>query len=103
MDGVVPRWPRCEAVTSDDRTGYVVVGGLRQEITGSDDDAALRATVVESIRSRAADLGRPLRVAARTPAGDWQIVIHPDGSVEDDSPGLSSRRRRSVVRLWGAS
>lgn len=102
MDEVVPRWPRCEAVISDDGTGHVVIGGLRQEITGND-DAALRAAVVESIRTRAADLGRPLRVATRTSAGDWPILIHPDGSIEDGSPGLTSRRRRSVVRLWGAS
>jgi hypothetical protein len=103
MDEVVPQWPRCEAVTSDDGTGYVIVGGLRQEIAGND-DAALRAAVVELICRRAADLGRPLRVATRTPAGDWQILIHPDGLVEDDSAGLISRsRRRSVVRLWGVS
>ncbi|GAB3930695.1 hypothetical protein GCM10011575_47330 [Microlunatus endophyticus] len=100
---VVPRWPRCEAVTSDDGTGYVIVGGLRQEIAGID-DAALRAAVVDSIRHRAADLCRPLRVSARTPAGDWQILINPDGTVEDDSTGLTSpSRRRSVARLWGAS
>ena len=78
-------WPRGTATLNEDGTAQVSIGGTVTEVAAGDVDEA-RAQVVAIVAQRAAQLGRPLRVLTRDPAGEWPLIIHPDETVtEDDS------------------
>ncbi|WP_199268792.1 hypothetical protein, partial [Cognatiluteimonas profundi] len=66
-------------------TAQVSIGGTVTEVAAGDVDEA-RAQVVAIVAARAEQLGRPLHVLTRDPAGEWPLIIHPDQTVtEDDS------------------
>ncbi|WP_407792041.1 AAA family ATPase (plasmid) [Streptomyces sp. L7] len=78
-------WPRATATLNEDGTAEVSIGGTVTEVAAGDVDEA-RAQVVAIVAARAQQLGRPLRVLTRDPAGEWPLIIHPDETVmEDDS------------------
>ncbi|WP_295125004.1 AAA family ATPase [uncultured Leifsonia sp.] len=78
-------WPRATATLNEDGTAQVSIGGTATEIAAGDVDEA-RAQVVAIVAARAEQLGRPLHVLTRDPAGEWPLIIHPDQTVtEDDS------------------
>ena len=78
-------WPRATATLNPDGTAQVSIGGTVTEVAADDVDEA-RSQVVAIVAARAQQLGRPLHVLTRDPAGEWPLIIHPDKTVsEDDS------------------
>src|SRR5665647_2370671 len=76
-------WPRVEATLNDDGTAEVSIGGTVHPIAAASLEEA-RAQVIALVAQKAGQLGRPLRALTRDPAGEWPIVIHPDGTVDPD-------------------
>ncbi|MDR1427061.1 MAG: hypothetical protein LBJ08_04815 [Bifidobacteriaceae bacterium] len=78
------RGPRAVATVRADGTGEVSIGRRTIPLKGAD-VAEAGAIVVELLAARAAQRGRPIRMMARSPAGCRLVVVHPDGSLGDDS------------------
>ncbi len=76
-------WPRATATLNEDGTAQVSIGGTVTEVAAGDVDEA-RAQVVAIVAARAEQLGRPLHVLTRDPAGEWPLIIHPDQTVTED-------------------
>lgn len=94
----VPDWPRIEAVTRPDGSAEVVVDGASHPIeTTSLEDA--RASIVTKVTETAVELGRPVRMTASGPDGVWPLVVHPDGSVQDDDTAPSPRAPRRAAAV----
>ncbi|MDR1295335.1 MAG: hypothetical protein LBK59_10380 [Bifidobacteriaceae bacterium] len=90
------RSPRVFATVRGDGTGEVVIGGRTVPIEGGDLAEAGRLAV-EVAAARAAQVGRPVRMAATSPAGTRLVVVHPDGRLTPDDD--ASRRPRTSVLL----
>lgn len=101
-DDSVPTWPRVQAVVRADGTGEVTVNGTSHPVHADTVDDA-RAAVLDRVTQLAAGpLGRPVRVDTRDPDGQWQLIVHPDGHVDDfatdgpaDGQELGRRARQS--------
>jgi len=76
-------WPRVEAIINADGTAEVSIGGRAHQIAADGIDAA-RPEVIALIAQHAAQLGRPLRAVTNDPDGQWPLIIHADGVVEND-------------------
>ncbi|MFC8798098.1 hypothetical protein ACFT2C_10245 [Promicromonospora sp. NPDC057138] len=79
----VPVWPRIEAVTRSDGTGELTIDGTSHPIQAPTIEEA-RQTILTRIADTAAELRRPVRALASGPDGQWPLMVHPDGRVEDD-------------------
>lgn len=103
MSTAPAEWPKVEAIIKEDGTGEVRIGGSIHPIqTG--DLAAARAAAVQIVAGAAAKLGRNLRAAMSDPEGEWPLIIHADGTVEEADPGTTQEpgkekpaRRRKVT------
>jgi hypothetical protein len=93
------RGPRVLATVRADGTGEVVIGGRTVPIEGGDLAEAGRLAV-EVAATRAAQVGRPVRMAATSPAGTRLVVVHPDGRLTSDDD--ASRRRLPTYLLVAA-
>ncbi|RAX21772.1 ATPase [Actinomyces sp. Z5] len=82
-------WPRVEARIHADGTADVLIGGKTHQIAAGSIDAA-RPQVIALVARHAAQLGRPLRAVTNDPDGQWPLIIHADGTVEND-PTAPSR------------
>ncbi len=89
-------WPRVEATLGADGTAEVVVGGNVQHVAAADVGDA-RSQVVGIVAARAAQLGRPLRALTRDPDGEWPLIIHPDGTVEEDEKSEPKLRFPNLI------
>jgi hypothetical protein len=79
----VPNWPRIEAITRADGTGEVTINGTSHPVDGGRDTIdAILARVTDT----AAKLRRPVRVTTSGHDGEWKLIVHPDGHVEEDRP-----------------
>ncbi|NDR53544.1 AAA family ATPase [Actinomyces sp. 565] len=76
-------WPRVEAIINADGTAEVSIGGRAHHFAADSIDAA-RPEVIALIAQHAAQLGRPLRAVTNDPDGQWPLIIHADGVVEND-------------------
>ncbi|MFJ2509556.1 chromosome partitioning protein ParA [Arthrobacter citreus] len=85
MSTAPAEWPKVEAIIKEDGTGEVRIGGSIHPIQTADLSAA-RAAAVETVAGAAAKLGRSLRAAMSDPDGEWPLIIHPDGTVEEADP-----------------
>lgn len=81
-------WPKVEAIIKEDGTGEVRISGSIHPIQTADLSAA-RASAVEIVAAAAAKLGRNLRAAMSDPEGEWPLIIHADGTVEEADPGTA--------------
>ncbi|PPK93157.1 MinD-like ATPase involved in chromosome partitioning or flagellar assembly [Kineococcus xinjiangensis] len=83
-------WPCITVVVRADASAEVSINGVVQPVAAADVASARRA-VLEFVTLHAADaLGRPVHVAAVDPDGEWNLLVHPDGRVEeatDPAPG----------------
>ncbi|MFJ2521310.1 ATPase [Cellulosimicrobium cellulans] len=96
-------WPRVEAMLNDDGTAEVSIGGTMHPIAAPSVDEA-RAQVVALLAHKATQLGRPLRALTRDPDGQWPLIIHGDGTVEEDTatePQTRIRTTRATPRSAG--
>jgi hypothetical protein len=80
----VPNWPRIEAVTRSDGTGEVTINGTSHAVAGDSHRDAIDA-ILARVTDTASKIGRPVRVTTSGHGGEWKLVVHPDGRVEEDS------------------
>lgn len=93
-----PPWPRLRIILDDDHTGTVQRPGHTIAVSGDDvDDLREKAHVVAV--EQTVEIGRPLFTDITEPDDVvWEIVIHPDGHVED----VPTKDRRSIKRTSNA-
>ncbi len=77
-------FPKIDAHLSADGTAKVFISGTPHDIAAADLPSA-RAEVVALIAQTAAQLGRPVRVQTFGPDGQWPLIVHADGSVDEDA------------------
>ncbi|WP_125778376.1 hypothetical protein [Antribacter gilvus] len=87
----VPVWPRIQATTRPDGSGELTINGTSHAIETTHLEDA-RATILERVADIAAKLGRPVRLATTGPEGDWPLIVHPNGTVEEDPDGTPRPR-----------
>jgi len=88
-----PSWPKVVAVVQEDGSAHVTVNGTSHPIH-TEDIHETRRTVIDLVREEAAVvLGRPVRVDTTDPAGQWQLIVHPDGHVDEVAAPPSARGR----------
>ena len=80
----VPTWPRIEAITRADGSGEVVINGTPHAIDTSDISEA-RAAIIAVVTETAEKVARPVRLMTTGPDGQWPLIVHPDGTVEEDT------------------
>ncbi|UEJ84612.1 hypothetical protein Bra3105_18445 (plasmid) [Brachybacterium halotolerans subsp. kimchii] len=88
-------WPRITATLAPDGAGEVVINDSPTPVRGTTiDDARVQVTTL--ITQTAAKLARPVRASVTDPHGQWALLIHPDGRVEEDpnAPRKSNRANR---------
>ena len=78
----VARWPKINARLNADGTGVLTIDGREQRLDAPSIDTA-RATVLERVTRTAARLDRPVRLTTTDPDGEWELAVHPDGSVDE--------------------
>lgn len=84
-------WPHVAATLNPDGTAQVTISGNTTPVRGSSIDDA-RGQVLAQITATAAKLGRPVRAEVTDPGGEWTLIVHPDGTVDED---LTAPRKRS--------
>jgi len=88
-------WPRVEAMLNGDGTAEVSIGGTLHPIAAPSVEEA-RVQVVALLADKATQLGRPLRALTRDPDGQWRLIIHGDGTVEEDTTTEFQTRSRTT-------
>ena len=78
----VARWPTFNATLNDDGTGVLTIEGREHPLDAENIDAA-RAAVLDRVRKTAVELERPVRLTSNDPDGEWELAVHPDGSVDE--------------------
>ena len=73
--------PTITAEVRDDGTGELVVDGVLETIARAD-LAEAGAEVTARVAALAARLGAPLPMQVRDPDGMWELLVHPDGRVD---------------------
>lgn len=83
MTSRVPEFPRVSATIRDGGGGEVVINGTAHPVTATTVERT-RATVLSLVAGKAArSVQRPVRVAVDDPTGQWLLLVHPDGHVDD--------------------
>ncbi len=82
--GKIPSFPKITAKVTSDGTGEVTVNGISQTVKGKEINE-LRSRIIAVISATADKIGRPVKVLTTDPDGVWPLVVHPDGTVEQDS------------------
>ncbi|GAB3186129.1 hypothetical protein GCM10027060_26480 [Nesterenkonia halophila] len=80
----VSNWPVVQIALNEDGTGVVTIAGSKTPITAADESAA-RAQALAIVAERARDMKRPLRAWTADPSGRWPLIVHMDGTVEQDT------------------
>ncbi|WP_298459124.1 chromosome partitioning protein [uncultured Cellulomonas sp.] len=90
-----PAMLTARAVIHPDGAAEVALAGVVQQFAAQD-LARVAGNITEYIAERAAGDGRPVRVELQDPDGEWLLVVHPDGTVEEaGAPTVRVRRRHS--------
>lgn len=88
----VSNWPHIEAITRPDGSAEVTITGTSHPIeTTSLEDA--RAAITAKVAGTATQLGRPVRMTTTDPDGQWSVIVHPDGTVQEDPAGATAPRQ----------
>jgi len=88
----VSNWPHIEAITRPDGSAEVTITGTSHPIeTTSLEDA--RAAITAKVAGTATQLGRPVRMTTTDPDGQWSVIVHPDGTVQEDPAGATVPRQ----------
>ncbi|SHY49133.1 ATPase involved in chromosome partitioning [Mycobacteroides abscessus subsp. abscessus] len=85
-------WPRIEASINTDGTAVVSLNGT-QETVNAESVGHAREQITARITRVAQQLSRPVRATTTDPDGIWEIVISPDGTVENYSNAPARGRR----------
>lgn len=85
-------WPHVAATLNPDGIAQLTISGSTTPIRGRSVDDA-RGQVLARITATAAKLNRPVRAEVTDPEGEWTLLVHPDGGVEED-PTVPRKRGR---------
>ena len=85
-------WPHVAATLNPDGTAQLAISGSITPIRGRSVDDA-RGQVIARITATAVKLSRPVRAEVTDPEGQWTLLVHPDGGVEED-PTVPHKRSR---------
>lgn len=91
----VPVFPRITVSTHSDGTGDVSISGRSQTVS-AEGASAVRTRVTEIITDVAGKLGRPVKVATSGVDGEWPLIVHPDGTVEEDTSAPAPKKGRKA-------
>lgn len=91
-------WPHVTATLNPDGTAQLTISGSTSPIRGHSVDDA-RGQVLARITATAVKLNRPVRAEVTDPEGEWTLLVHPDGNVEEDptAPRRGSRASRAAA------
>ena len=78
----IPRWPKISVTLNADGTGLLTNQGRDHRLNAADIDAA-RADVIARVVATARSLERPVRLKSTDPDGEWELAVHPDGTVTE--------------------
>ena len=90
----VSAFPHVRAIVRANGTGEVVIAGNSRPIDASD-ETALRREALTIVTDLAGVLSRPVRVYTEGPEGDGELVVHPDGNIDEVTAETKGRRRRA--------
>ena len=95
--------PQVSAEVRDDGTGEISVDGVVERIAlGSLQEAG--AAITQRIATIAGEVGRPVPAQVRDPDGVWDLLIHPDGLVDEAvAPAATPTMPPPVAAPSGAS
>ena len=85
-------WPPVGATLNPDGTAQLTISGKTTPIAGRSVDDA-RGQVLARITATAAKLNRPVRAEVTDPDGEWMLIVHPDGTVDEDATTPPKRGR----------
>ncbi|WP_026126485.1 hypothetical protein [Nocardiopsis xinjiangensis] len=91
----VPVFPRITVTTRSDGTGDVSISGRSQTVS-AETASEVRTRVTEIITGVAGKLGRPVKVATAGVDGEWPLIVHPDGTVEEDASAPAPKKARKA-------
>lgn len=89
----VPVFPKITVTTHSDGTGIVSINGSSQTVSAKTAPEA-RAQVTAIVIEVAVKLGRPVKATTSGVDGEWPLVVHPDGTVEEDTSAPSPKKTR---------
>lgn len=92
----ITNWPHVKADVSASGHATVSIGGTSKEIH-AEDLAAARTAVIAHVSQAATMFGRSLRSTMTDPDGQWALIIHPDGTVEQDDAPLESSSKPTLL------
>lgn len=90
----VSAFPHVRAIVRANGTGEVVISGNSRPIDAPD-ETALRREALTIVTDLAGVLSRPVRVYTEGPEGDGELIVHPDGNIDEVSAETKGRRRRA--------
>src|SRR5450631_3160399 len=80
-------WPDVVATVREDGSAEVTIAGVEHRVHEATLALARDAIVAQVGEQAAMPLGRPVRLLTTDPAGQWRLIVHPDGKVEAAEAG----------------
>jgi MinD-like ATPase involved in chromosome partitioning or flagellar assembly len=101
----VPTSPSISAIVRGDATGELTIDGVRQHIEAAD-EVGVREQIIVRATDAAQRAGHPVRLMTEDDQGQWPVIVHPNGRVEEDGqyvqPSPAASVRVQDVRAQGA-
>ncbi|MGO4689989.1 MinD/ParA family ATP-binding protein [Glaciibacter sp. 2TAF33] len=79
----VPTSPRISAVVRGDATGELSIDGVRQQIEAAD-EIGVREEIIVRATDAAQQAGHAVRLMTEDVQGQWPLIVHPNGRIEED-------------------
>ncbi len=89
----VPAFPKIALISRDDGTGEATVSGRSTSVSGENSDE-VRGLLLGITTDVAGKLGRPVKATTFGVDGEWDLVVHPDGTVEEDTSAPVTKKTR---------
>jgi MinD-like ATPase involved in chromosome partitioning or flagellar assembly len=83
MTDDVPTSPRISALVRGDATGELSIDGVRQQIDAAD-EVGVREEIIVRATDAAQQAGHAVRLMTQDDQGEWPLIVHPDGRIEED-------------------
>ncbi|WP_346769078.1 hypothetical protein [Crystallibacter degradans] len=97
----VPAFPQVRAIVRANGTGEVIIAGNSRPLE-AENETLLRKNALDLITRQAEILGRPVRVTTDGPEGQGELILSPDGSIEEISTETSKHPARTTEPEEGA-
>ena len=91
-------WPDVVATVREDGSAEVTIAGLEHRVHEDTLDLARDAIVAHVGEHAARAWGRPVRLLTTDPAGQWKLIVHPDGKIEAAEPSTYPTRGVAAVQ-----